>query len=341
MGAVARYAYLHSRVSALSERLLSDPDVEALIAVPPGQEGEILALKGMQAMAAGGTPPSLEQRLIVVLVADFAVLARALAGRPRDFLVYWAYRFELSNLKTILRGRMTGQPTEAIRQELVEAPFARLPIDELLRTEDVAELLRRLESTPFHDIAREARRIYEERHDLFALDSAVDRRYFAGLSREARAAEGREGNALKALVGDIVDRLNLLWLLRFRFAYGLPAAETYYLLIPATYRLSARTLADLAQLGSMEEVLARLPEPLAALLAGSRDVPETTRRLERHAWAHAERVLRYSSFNLARVFAYLVLRERDLRRVRAVLKGKQLRMPPGIVRTAAALGGPG
>lgn len=339
MGAVARYAYLHSRVSALSDRLLGDADLEALIAVPGGQEGEILARKDMQAMVAGDARLSLEQRLIAVLVADFAVLARPLAGRPREFLLYWAYRFELSNLKTILRGKMTAQPVEAVRQELVDAPFARLPIDELLRTEDVTELLRRLEGTPFHDIAREARRIYEERHELFALDTAVDRRYFAGLSKQARAAEGREGEALKMLVGDIVDRLNLLWLLRYRFAYRLPPAETYYLLIPATFRLSGRTLADLAQLTSLQEVLARLPEPYGALLAGSRDVPEVTRRLERYAWARADRVLRYSAFNLARVFAYLVLRERDLRRVRAVLKGKQLRMPAEAVRTAAALEG--
>lgn len=337
---VARYAYLHSRVSALIDRLLSEGDLDALIAAPREQEAELLRAKGLHALIGGESataPVSLEQRLIAVLIDDFTVLVRALSGAPREFLLYWAYRFELSNLKTILRGQLTGQPVEAVRDQLVHmGPFARLPVEELLRTEDVAELLRRLEGTPFADIGREARRIYEEHHELFALDAAVDRRYFADLARHARRAEGRGSDELKSLVGDIVDRLNLLWLLRYRFSYHLAPAETYYLLIPSSYRLSGRTLAELASVESFEDTLERLPEPFRGLLAGSPDAPTATRRLERHAWARAGRVLRYSRFNLARVFAFLVLRERDLRRVRAILKGKSLKMPDTLVRMAIA-----
>ena len=38
----------------------------------------------------------------------------------------------------------------------------------------------------------------------------------------------------------VIDGTNLIWLLRYRFVYQLPAAETYYLLIPASYRLSSQ-----------------------------------------------------------------------------------------------------
>lgn len=342
MGRIARYAYLHARVSTHIDRLLEDRELDALIERPVGEEAELLRAKGLESLLGPAPRPSgsIEQRLIGILVQEFVVLVRALSGRAREFLVYWIYRYEFSNLKAILRGKMTGQPAPALRDALVDAgPFGRLPDEELLATEDVAELLRRLEGSPFDEVAREARRIYEQRHELFALDAAVDRRYFAGLWRRAREAGGREGKALLDLVGDIIDRLNLLWLLRYRFAYGLPPAETYYLLIPASYRLGSRELAALAQLASFEEVLARLPPPYAGLLAGSRDTPEVTRRLERYAWRRAERVLRHESFSLARVFAYLVLRERDLRRVRAILRGKQLQMPEPLIREAAALAG--
>lgn len=340
MGRIARYAYLHARVAARLERLLSEDELEALIARAPGEEAVLLRAKGLEALLGPGPRPSgsIEQRLIGILVQEFLVLVRALSGRAREFLVYWTYRYEFSNLKAILRGKLTGQPLPALRDALVEAgPFARLPDEELLGTEDVAELLRRLEGSAFGEVAREARQVYEQRHELFALDAAIDRRYFAGLWRRAREAAGQDGRALLALVGDIIDRLNLLWLLRYRFAYGLPPAETYYLLVPASYRLGGRALAVLAQLGSFEEVLAALPPPYAGLLAGSRDTPEVTRRLERYAWRRAERVLRHEGFGLARVFAYLVLRERDLRRVRAVLRGRELRMAPPLIREATAL----
>jgi V/A-type H+-transporting ATPase subunit C len=44
--------------------------------------------------------------------------------------------------------------------------------------------------------------------------------------------------------------------------------------------------------------------------------------------------LKRTAFNQARAFAYLILRERDLRNVRAVLRGKRLRINPDLIRQA-------
>lgn len=338
MGAAAKYAYLHSRVSTMSTRLLSDAYLQTLIESAPAQENDIFqasALIGLSPDEPTAPPYTLEQRLVTLLLADFLILTRSLSGAAREFFVYWAYRFELSNLKAILRGKMTGQPAASIRDQLVDmGPFSRLPIDELLLTEDVTELLRRLETTPFADIARQARRIFEEHHEPFALDAALDRRYFAGLSKRARDIESGEARLLRPLVGSIIDRLNLQWLLRYRFAYDLPPAETYYLLIPANYLLSRQQLAALSQLGSLEEALRHLPPPFAALLEGATTISEVARILERESWRLARSTLRHTAFNLARTYAYLLLREKDLRQMRAILKGRRLKMGPDLIRQA-------
>lgn len=341
MGAVARYAYLHSRVSAMSVRLLSEDRLRSLVELAPGQESDIFqsaALTGLHLEEPSEPPSSLEQRLITLLMAEFVIFVRALSGPAREFLLYWAYRFELSNLKAILRGKMTGQSVTAIRDQLVDmGPFARLPVEDLLRTDDVAEMLRRLETTPFAEIAREARRIYEEHRDMFSLDAAVDRRYFAGLwKRAAKAERGRERH-LRVLLGGIIDRFNLVWLLRYRFAYHLSPAEAYYLLIPASHRLDGRKLLALSQLGSFEEVIEHLPPPFANWLAGAKTASDVASILDREGWRQAQTVLRHDLFNLARVFAYLVLRDRDLRQLRAVLKGKRMHMSAEAIREAIGL----
>lgn len=339
MGAAAQYAYLHGRVSLFGTRLLRAGQLDRLIELPPEQEDEIYQTAGFASPPGADTEPSgsLEQRLIALLLADFVILARPLIGRARDFLVYWAYRFELSNLKAILRGKLSGQAAAVIRAQLVDmGPYARLPIDELLRAEDVAELLRRLDGTPYADIARQARRVYEEQHELFALDAAIDRQYFAGLAKRAHEAESDASGALRSLVGNMIDRLNLLWLLRYRFAYGLSSSEAYYLLIPATHRLDGRRLLALAQLNSVEEMVARLPAPWDQQLAGATSAVEVMHRLERESWRLAETVLNRSVFNLARVFAYLILRERDLRQLRAVIRGRHLRLPVDTIREAVS-----
>lgn len=345
MGAVARYAYLHSRVSAMANRLLPEERLQTLVGLAPGQEGDIFqtaALAGLHLDEPSEPPSSLEQQLITLLLADFVIFVRALSGATREFLLYWAYRFELSNLKAILRGKMTGQSVSVIRDQLVDmGPFARLPVEDLLRTDDVAEMLRRLEGTPFGEIAREARRIFEEHHEQFALDAAIDRRYFATLSKRAHQAERGRERLLRVLVGGIIDRYNLIWLLRYRFAYHLSSAEAYYLLIPASYRLDSRQLLALSRLGSLEEVISHLPSPFAQWLEGAKNASDVTRILDREGWRQAEAVLNRSSFNLARVFAYLVLRDRDLRRLRAVIKGRRLKINLEQIYEAAGLAATG
>lgn len=337
-GTIASYAYLHARVSAMARRLLDGPTLHRLIQLPSGQEGDWFVqteLTGFRREEGGDIRASLEQRMISLLLADFVVLVRALSGAPRDFLIYWAHRFELSNLKAIMRGKLAGQTPATIRDQLVNmGPFASLPTDDLLRTEDIAELLRRLEGTPYSDIARQARIIYEERHDVFALDAAVDRRYYAGLAKRARTVERHEDGDLRRLMGSIIDRTNLLWLLRYRFAYALAPAEAYYLLIPAGYRLSGRDLLALSQLGSLEEVLQNLPEPFRHLLASAHNTTDVSVVLEQEMARTAQSVLGHAAFSLARVFAYLVLRETDLRQVRGIIRGRHLKLSPDLIRRA-------
>lgn len=332
MTAATRYAYLNARVSARSAQLLPPGRIAAAARRPGPPDPDLLRAAGFTDLDTPGAP-SLEQRTITLLLADFRVLVRGLAEPDRELLVYWAYRFELSNLKTILRGTLTHQPTQVIRAQLVDmGPFRQLPIEALLRAETVEELLRTLEQTALGDIARQGRAVYEERHDLFALDAAVDRRYYTGLGERATDHHPR----VRLLVGAIIDRVNLLWLLRYRFAYGLSAAETYYLLVPQGLHLPSPLLLRLCALDDFAAVLAALPPPIAQVVAGASDTTDVAVRLETHEAQLAGTVLRRTQFNLARAFAYLMLRERDLRRVRAIIKGKELQVAASVIARAIA-----
>ena len=49
--------------------------------------------------------------------------------------------------------------------------------------------------------------------------------------------------------------MNLVWLLRYRYAYNLPPAQAYYLLIPASHRLLPPHMQQLAQRASFEDAI--------------------------------------------------------------------------------------
>jgi V/A-type H+-transporting ATPase subunit C len=319
-------AYVQTRTTLFSSRLLPPEVLPPLVSLPLSEAVEPLRQAKLAHFLPDETRPSegtLEARIVGVLLAELEILVRAFRGAEREFLVHWARRFEVGNLKTLARGKIARRAAPDLRRDLMDlGAFSTLPTEELLQTEDIAELLTRLERTAYAEIAREARRAFEQQQDLLSLDTAMDRRYYAGVVARESAISGHPG--LRELVALTIDRINLGWLLRYRLAYGLPPGQLYYFLVPSPYRLNGRRLRELAPLAELSAVLDALPSPYREWLADSRDAGEVRARMETRVFIRARELLRGSARALPRVFAYLLLREYDLRQVRAMIRGKVL-----------------
>ncbi len=331
-------AYLNTRVSLYSGRLLQPENFTALIKTPDAEMADALAGRGLPQLAAGFDDldhRSLEQRIISAVLDETKVLIRPLTGADRSFLIYWTERFEVSNVKTLLRGKMTGDRPAALLNRLTPmGAFGRLDVQDLAHAEDVHELLRRLEAGPYAGIVRQARRAFEESQDPFILDAALDRGYYEGLVHRAQPLENAAGASFRRLMGPLIDRINLVWLLRYRFNYNLPPAQVYYLLVASRYSLSSSRLRGLAALGSPDAIRDALPEPLRTQLQDSNTIPDMFASMERDAADKCEKVLHSGAPAISRAFAYLLLRERDLRSVRAVLRGRHLHLPTADIHLA-------
>jgi V/A-type H+-transporting ATPase subunit C len=336
-------AYLNTRVSLFSGRLWRDDDLDALVSVPDDAVADTLALRGLPQLAAGydslggkqQDSRSLEQRIIAQILDETRVMLRPLSGSARSFLTFWTARFEISNVKTLLRSKMTDERPAAVLARLIPmGAFGRLDNQDLAHAEDVGELLRRLEAGPYAGIVRHARRAFEQSHDPFSLDAALDRAYYEGLTVRAQPLEETVGAPFRGLMANLIDRINLVWLLRYRFNYKLPPAQVYYLLVGSRYSLSGTQLQQLAGQDSLEAVLAALPPAWQVRLHGATDIPGVFARMEYAAAEQAQRVLHSPAAAIARSFAYLILRERDLRAVRAVLRGRHLGLADTDIRQA-------
>jgi len=336
-------AYLNTRVSLYAGRLWPDAALDALISETDDALADSLNRGGLPQLAAGYAPRSerqqdarsLEQRLIAQILDETRVMIRPLTGPARTFLTFWTARFEISNVKTLLRSKMTGErPAAALARLTPMGAFGRLDNQDLAHAEDVGELLRRLEAGPYAGIVRHARRAFEQSHDPFNLDAALDHGYYEGLTLRAQPLEDTVGAPFRSLMANLIDRINLVWLLRYRFNYKLPPAQVYYLLVSSRYSLPGTRLQELAALDSLDAVLAALPTALQVKLSGATDIPGVFARMEQAAAEQALRVLRSSAPDIARAFAYLILRERDLRAIRAVLRGRHLGLAEADIRTA-------
>lgn len=321
-------AYLNTRVTLFASHLWSPGAFDRLSGQPAETVLNTLSAKGLEFLAPGQSAPdtlSLEARITMTLLDEARVLLRPLQGGSRQFLLYWFERFEISNIKTLIRAKLAQEKAAAITPRLANlGPFARLDMATLVHAEDVDELLHRLESGPYAVIARNARNAFEDSRDPFMLDATLDRSYYEVLAQLGRQQEADAGKPLQELMADLIDRVNLVWLLRYRFNYNLPPAQVYFLLPGNGYRISNSMLKELVAQPSLESVIEALPPALKKSLGAAPSIAAVFMQLEQDAARTARRVLASPAHVLARCFAYLILRERDLRRARALSRGYHL-----------------
>lgn len=332
--------YLSTRLDLFSRRLIAyprlvgfiDQDLERILA-------DIRAITGNHYHLDAGSGNEIESRLIRGALEDFGVLIRPFSGNERRYLLFAIRLFELANLKLLIRGKFSGVDNAEIRRQLVDlGDFADLPISRLVETEDPHEMLRMLETTTYAGIVRQARRVYEEQgRDLFLLDATIDRSFFIDLEQRIRFLHEEDAAFLSRVMDELLDRYNLLWLLRYRFAYGLSPARSFYLLTTTGRKLNATRLMQLAKLDSIEAVIAALPEPYRGRVAGLARISDMETVMEYHALTVAADTLRNESNLVARTFSYILLREAEVRFLQAVIKGKRLEFDRDLIRQAVGL----
>ena len=340
MNTPASHTYLKTRVAVMSKQLYSPRQLEHLIRGPLEALGRECSLHEFteRELSRATLNRVAEKALIGTLMQELSVLLRPLEGAARSLLIHWIRKFELYNLKAIIRGKLQKLSFDQIRENLHDLPpLISLPHEQLLRTESILELLRQLEEGPYSDIAHQARRVYEEKNEPFSLDAAIDHSYYTGLLRRANTTEGVDRSSLLELLGALIDQQNLIWLLRYRFNYGLSATETYFLMIPFGRRLYREQLKKLVNEDSLEGVIAGLGGHLREVMSEVGNALEAERILDNETAAQAHLGLRFSPSAVTRSMAYLILREMDLKKIYAIIQGKVLTLESDLIRTAAGM----
>lgn len=337
MSALRSQAYLKTRVGIFSARLLSLREMEAYKTMPLSQLGLTFDLQPIleEHLETRLKSRLVEQALLRRMMAELAVLLRPLSGRARDLLLYWPRKFELYNLKTLIRGKLNDLGMEEIRDNLHDLPDnIRLPHESLLQAENVLEMLRLLEQGPYALIARQARHVYEAQNEGFSLDAVIDRLYYTGMLQRINTIDNSDKRGLRRLIGLMIDRQNILWLMRYRMVYRFSPSEVYYLLIPTGGRIQRESLMELANLDGLQAIIEHLPNPFRDLLASTANTMQVRQRLDQYVSRELQKLMHYSPDAVVSALCYLIARDMDLMRVYALIQGKLLGMDRSLLDEA-------
>jgi V/A-type H+-transporting ATPase subunit C len=341
----ADYAYGNTRLRARKAELLGAAEYESLLGRDLDAMLELLAGTAYRdeieaALTVTGGKPALHFALGWHLAHRLDELRAFYEERSSELVDLLLSRFDLHNLLALLRGRVRGQPPEQVLANIVPLgalggaagqEIARQP--QLARAVDLLVSWRLPDPTGARALA-DAWPEYERTEDLAALEHTLTARHARYLGEALRAA-GASADSLRELVAREHDAVNVLVVLRLRFALQLdeisdlpPAPGPGRFL--AGGRIAEDALEDALRQPTRPDAVAKLVEaarrgdwraPLQRIASGG-DLPTLQRELEvsRIRWA-VGLFLRGDPLSFDVPIAFTVAQENEVRNLRLIGEG--------------------
>jgi V/A-type H+-transporting ATPase subunit C len=333
------YEYLNTRLHFMIVKLLKPAQYEQYLELR--DLGDLIA-----ALAETDYGPDLERH--AVEHAGYPLVEAALMHNvQRHFSKLWSMafadarplvrilleRFEVFNLKTILRGFHAGtDPAETARGLFPTILYPTSFYQELLKRDGIGGVIDYLLTVGnrYYKPLSESYPSYEANHKLAVLESAVDSYYFAGSRRVLQAVGDDNAVAIRRTLGTEVDLLNLVYALRV-VEEGVESEERYRYILDGGERLSRGFIEELIASPDRASFFRKLDgTEYASRVGGFEDtlgVGEFQERLETYLYQEMCRYDPGRTFDIHMASVYVWRKYVEMTDLRVIASGLWRRVP--------------
>jgi vacuolar-type H+-ATPase subunit C/Vma6 len=324
--------YLVTRVHGLRTHLLTSGNMQILAKSESLRDVSDNLMKTDYATEIGQVPSyeqdagSLEDIFLNKLVQRFFFLRSVSQGKMKELLTRYSARFEVENIKRIIRAKHGGQSGEQPHLIPLSREHSLVNFSALLQAKDVDEVVSLLRDTPYN-VLHEGLQMYKESGATIILEAILDKAYFSRLWALVGKMLG-----MRNLVAEEIDLRNLLvvFSLKTREISSRPIEEA---LIPFSYAISKTTMRSLLQ-SRLEEApniltasYSKLASEATKLLKSDSPTP-LEQLVFRQLYSDASSTLKAHSLEPGYVVAYLLLCECEAKNLVSIVTGKQLNLSP-------------
>lgn len=336
------YGYSNARVRGMRSRLLKQPFMDSLMqakdlggvitSLMESEYGPDLEERLLHGRTAGQIDLALKDnmvrtfRKVLSLVNDDSIeMLNALLGR-----------WDLFNIKTIVRGRhMSLSPEEIVESMIAVGQLTQIDLGELARQQSVKSVVDTLSTwkLPFAIPLRAAMPEYIESGNLAVLELALDKYYTEWAMKRLRG-RGVNKRLVKRFLGTQIDTINLLTCLRLLNA-DIGDQDPLRFFLPGGIQVSEQLFGDLARMSDVDEVYDRLKrtpygrpvEEVAIKYIESGSVSVFERALEDYLMRRAFIVGRGDPLGVGVIIGYLWMKANEVTNLRIIIKGVSVGMP--------------
>jgi V/A-type H+-transporting ATPase subunit C len=268
-----------------------------------------------------------QRRLAQDLIRELWGFLKSLEGAGADLVAWALVRFQVENIKVLLRSLMRRTPLEAPEEYLLSLPEnLALDVPSLFSSGSLEEFAEHLPAgAPRNSLAQAVHTYHEQRRPFF-FEAALDCGYFQELfTRTERLPHGSR-ELVQPLMEQEVDAFHLMLVVRGKFQYGLDPG-----LLPPLHvsrsRISRQRFNKMLDAPDVHAVARLALRRAIDGLPAPSNAPATVAAsaLETFSWQRflrlANRAFRHSHMGLAALFGYIGIRRVEVANLITVSEG--------------------
>ena len=316
------YPYTYARVSAMRGKLIKQNEYIRLLKSDTSSIIKFLEETEYKASIDKLSPKYSGVELAERALADNMVRTAAKLreiSKPEVVSLIDAYlkRWDIYNIKTILRGKLKQLRAEELLMPLGSIPEVELK--ELMNLPTASDILKQLKARGYAvDVAQ-----FEKTKNLALIENQLDKDFYHMTLRFAEQIpeEGKQFNRFLKMEIDIVNMRNLLKLKRMQA--GQEQAMQY--LISAGLHINGQQLRKLAAARNAEELIEQLRGTKYNALFEKNAAPvDIELALDKYWLQQAQLYSHQKPLSVQTILAYLLAKDIEVRNLRALVRGKQL-----------------
>ena len=335
--------YVNSRVKGMYSRLLTKGVYSALI-LKPDISHFIKALDDTpynedieRALVTKSGVPAIEEALRINLIRTIMKIGEFLKGEKGEKYIYiFTSRWDIHNLKTILRGKRIQIPSQEIQECLVPAGrFDQADLNELLKQPDIRAVIDLL-ATWEEEYAVPLTRVfpqYASKGDLIILENALDRYYYEH-SLSLVNGKSSDEKTIRGLISTEIDLINLkttMMMVRDRIE---PEAASP-IILEGGDAINKKTILTLLNFKTIHEIINFLQQTKYEFIMDVERFGEEEMKishyehlLDTNLIKHAVRLYRGDPLSITVVIGYLWAKYTEVMNLRIIARCKDAFLPP-------------
>lgn len=328
---VEKYAFINAKIKGMKSRLFDDNKYRQLL-----ETTQLDAL--IKALSETGYAPDLAD--IDTKEVDITEITRALdksliatynkilkyftPEKENDFIYSIISKYEVENIKIILRGKFKGVSAPII-SDAINPTTGKSEVDyeALINSRDVAEFVSLLDGSIYGKYLKRALPLFEKDRRTAILENPLDMTYYIRIWENMGCLSGTDRRVMKIFLGTFFDITNIMVALRYRLYYDVPIEIVKDTIFPVNFRITKNELNMLAETNK-DEYRGIFDNTYYGKIVGKyKDLPDLEMGLYRIMMNTTKHILSGSPFHIGTIVGFFALKEIEVANLKSIAEGKR------------------